>query len=173
MSEAMPGNHPLQQSASWSELLETPEAKSLNEWLQTSEMKVVRRFLEAPDASLLDPDVHWHNPDGSPYGGTFIGPQAVMEGYINRLHSDFEFKGPTIDNVMEAGGYVIALGRLHGRARATEVEVTVPFADFFQVRGGRIVTMEQYTDTRIWAEALAGRVPPKPTPTITDPAPPE
>jgi len=84
----------------------------------------------------------------------------VKEGYFTPLQRDFAGWRVTVKEAIGdgMGGYVIVRGLFHGRARATHIEVLVPFANFWKVYGGEIVSMEQYTDTRILADALAGKI---------------
>ena len=147
--------------------LETPECawntgtKPLAEWLEGQEVTFLRQWYDTLNPDLLGPDIHWHNADGSPYGGIFIGAEAIKDGYFRPVHRDFDNWRVTVEEVNGSGneGIIIVRGHFHGRARTTGIEVTVPFANFWGVRGGEIVSMQQYTDTRILADALSGIVP--------------
>lgn len=149
--------------------LETPECawntgtKPLAEWLEGQEVTFLRQWYDTLNPDLLGPDIHWHNADGSPYGGIFIGAEAIKDGYFRPVHRDFDNWRVTVEEVNGSGneGIIIVRGHFHGRARTTGIEVTVPFANFWEVRGGEIVSMQQYTDTRILADALSGIVPPR------------
>jgi ketosteroid isomerase-like protein len=133
----------------------------LSEWLGMQEVVFLRGWYETLDPEMLDPSIQWHNADGSPYGGTFVGPQALMEGYFAPLRRDFADWRATIEEVIGSGsiGYVIVRGQFHGRAKATGIEIMVPFANFWRVHGGKLISVQQYTDTRILADALAGKAP--------------
>jgi ketosteroid isomerase-like protein len=135
--------------------------QSLGEWLEGPEVTFLRLWYDTLNPDLLNPDIHWHNLDGSPYGGTFIGRAAVRDGYFAPLQRDFEDWRVTVEEVIGSGsaGHIIVRGHFHGRARTTGIEVTVPFANFWKVRGGKIFSVQQYTDTRILADALAGKIP--------------
>ena len=135
----------------------------LAEWLEGQEVTFLRQWYETLNPDLLSPNIHWHNADGSPYGGTFIGPKAVKDGYFTPLHRDFENWRVTVEEVNGSGneGNIIVRGHFHGRAKVTGIEVVVPFANFWKVRAGEIVSLQQYTDTRILADALSGKIPPR------------
>ena len=134
-------------------------AQSMGEWLEGPEVTFLRLWYDTLNPDLLPPKIHWQNADGSPYGGTFIGTKGVKEGYLAPLQRDFENWRVTVEEVIGSGsaGHIIVRGHFHGRARNTGVEVMVPFANFWKVRGGAIVSMQQYTDTRILADALDGK----------------
>ena len=133
--------------------------QSLLEWLEGPETTFLRLWYDTLNPDLLPENIEWHNADGSPYGGTFIGPKAVQDGYFTPLQQDFANWHVTVEEVLGSGnkGNIIVRGHFHGRARSTGLEVTVPFANFWRVRGGEIVSMQQYTDTRILADALRGK----------------
>lgn len=135
--------------------------QSLSEWLGMQEVTFLRQWYETLEADILGPDIQWHNADGSPYGGTFVGPKALKEGYFAPLRRDFDDWRATIEEIIgsSAIGYVIVLGQFHGQARTTGITVTAPFANFWRVRSGIFVSVRQYTDTRILADALAGKAP--------------
>lgn len=48
----------------------------------------------------------------------------------------------------------LGLGRYCVRAKATGIEVNVPFAHLWKVSNGQIVWARQYTDTLLLAQAL-------------------
>ena len=137
--------------------------QSLGEWLEGPEVTFLRLWYDTLNPDLLTPDIHWHNADGSPYGGTFIGRDAVRDGYFTPLRRDFEDWRVTVEEVIGSGtaGYIVVRGQFHGRARITGVAVVVPFANFWKVHGSEIFSVQQYTDTRILADALDGKVPRK------------
>ena len=59
-------------------------------------------------------------------------------------------------NIIDGGDTVVAEGRDTGTWRATGTPVDAQFAHVWQVRDGKIVRFQQYTDTGQWAKA-AGR----------------
>jgi uncharacterized protein len=111
-------------------------------------------FAAARDA--LDPDVEWIEP-GVPalwFVGTRHGPDAVFNDVIGptaQYVDDFSIR---IDQYLDAGDQVIALGHDRGRAKTTGRAFDLPSAYVCTVRGGRIVRFAAYLDTAQWLLAL-------------------
>jgi uncharacterized protein len=101
----------------------------------------------------LDADVVWHQSDLLPWGGTYRGPEQAMV-YARRFieHVESELHPAT---VFDAGDRVVMFGRTTGRARRSGSDFDVPSVHVWQVRDGRIVRFEAYTDTRALLRALA------------------
>jgi uncharacterized protein len=103
----------------------------------------------------FDPQIIWREAEGFLYadGNPYVGPQAVAEGVFQRIVSDVENFALLPDRFVECGDTVLVEGRYHGEMKATGTPIDAQFAHVWQVRDGRIVRFQQYTDTRQWAEA--------------------
>jgi ketosteroid isomerase-like protein len=122
---------------------------------------VVRRLyaaLRASDRSayrrLCHPAVEWRFMTGFPHGGTRIGHAAVFEGVFPALMRDFDRWSLEVDEVLDTGAVVVGLGRYRGRARATGRRFVAEFVHVFRIRAGRIVRVQQFTDTALIVGAL-------------------
>lgn len=122
---------------------------------------VVRGFYAAlergdvPGAfSLLSPKISWTEAAGFPYGGTYIGPQAVLENVFAKLNSEWEGFAGVPEQFVAEGDTVVVLGRYRGKYRATGKQFDAPFAHVWTVENGRAVTFRQLTDTALAREAL-------------------
>jgi hypothetical protein len=127
---------------------------------------VVRRLYAALRASdrpayrrLCHPAVEWRFMTGFPHGGTRIGYAAVFEGVFPALMRDFDRWNLEVDEVLDTGAVVVGLGRYRGRAQATGRRFVAEFVHVFRVRAGRIVRVQQFTDTALIVRALAIRRP--------------
>jgi len=102
----------------------------------------------------FNPHIEWVTAEGSPYPGTFTGPQAVLEGVFIPLGTEWE--GFRVDAVefIDGGDKVVALGRYSGTYRATGRAMTAAFAHVWTLRDGAIIRYRQYVDSRKMAEAL-------------------
>ncbi len=89
--------------------------------------------------------------DGNPY----IGPQAVAEGVFRRIASDVENFAVLPERFVEGGDTVVVEGRYRGTMKATGTAVDAQFAHVWQLRDGKVVRFQQYTDTKQWAEAAS------------------
>jgi ketosteroid isomerase-like protein len=101
-------------------------------------------------AELVDPEIEWHEPTG-----------AVRRGHEELLGSWQHYDGQWDEfrwephEFLDAGQHVVVMGEFHARARATGVEVEVPFVHIYRLRGGRVVWGREYVDTAKEAGALA------------------
>ncbi len=105
----------------------------------------------------LDAGITWREADGFLYAGgnPYIGRQAVLEGVFQRLGSDVQNFLVLPENFIEGGDSVVVEGRYKGTVKATGTPVDAQFAHVWQLRNGKVVRFQQYTDTRQWARAAA------------------
>ena len=87
--------------------------------------------------------------DGNPY----VGPQSIAKGVFQRTVSDVENFAAVPGNIIDGGDTVAVEGRYTGTMKATGARVDAQFAHVWELREGRIVRFQQYTDTRQWAKA--------------------
>ncbi len=104
---------------------------------------------------VFDPKIEWREADGflladrNPY----VGPQAVAEGVFQPLVRDVEHFTVVPENVIDAGATVVVEGRYRGTMKATGTPIDAQFAHVWQVRDGKIIRFQQYTDTVQWTRA--------------------
>lgn len=106
--------------------------------------------------ALLDPQVQWTEAERFPYyGGTWIGPQAVLDNLLKRLAEDWsEFSAKAGDFIVE-GSRVVAFGQYAGTYKRTGKSMTAPFAHLWSVQGDKLASFLMYTDTAKVLEALS------------------
>ncbi len=105
----------------------------------------------------LDQSVEWNEAENYIYAdrNPYIGPQAVLEGVITRLGTEWEGYTVTPEEFLDAGDRVVVLGTYSGIYKATGREVRAQFAHVWGVREGRVKSFQQYTDTKQFADAVA------------------
>ena len=103
---------------------------------------------------FLSPDVEWTEAEGFPYGGTYIGPNAVLEGVFMRLGTEWEGFAAVPDEFIDGGDTVVALGKYSGTYKATGKSFQANFAHVWKVREAKAVRFVQYVDTLIVQRAL-------------------
>ena len=103
----------------------------------------------------FDPKIEWKEAEGFLYaaGNPYIGPQAVAEGVFQPLVSAVEQFTVVPGNIIEAGDTVVVEGRYKGTMKATGTPIDAQFAHVWQLRDGKIVRFQQYTDTGQWTKA--------------------
>jgi ketosteroid isomerase-like protein len=102
----------------------------------------------------FDDDIRWIEADGFPYGGTYVGPDAVVGNVLAKLGSEWDGFSAVPDAFVAEGDVVVALGRYGGAYKATGKSFSAPFAHVWTVRDGKIVRFQQYTDTVLVQAAL-------------------
>jgi len=103
---------------------------------------------------FLSPDIEWTEAEGFPYGGTYTGPNAVLEGVFMRLGAEWDGFSAVPDEFIDGGDAVVALGKYGGTYKATGKSLQVNFAHVWKVREGKAVRFVQYVDTLLVQRAL-------------------
>jgi ketosteroid isomerase-like protein len=122
---------------------------------------VVRRLyaaLEAGDRAsyriLLDPQVEWIFMDGFPHGGVRRGVDAIVEQTFEPLMSDYDDWHIDVEEILDADGTVVGVGRYCGIARASGRFVSAAFCHLFRLRDDVVVQVRQFTDTAQFERAM-------------------
>lgn len=102
----------------------------------------------------MDPDIEWNEAEGFMYGGTYRGPNAVLENVFMRFATEWEGFTVVADKIVDGGESVVALGRYSGKYLKTGKLMSVPFAHDWEFRNGKIVKFRQYLDTVVVARQL-------------------
>jgi hypothetical protein len=104
--------------------------------------------------ALLAPDMEWNEAAGHPYGGRYVGQEAIVAGIFMRLGAEWQDFAATIDEYVAQGDKVVVLGTYSGTCKATGKSVEVPFAHVWTVRDGKVVSLHQHTDTALFWNAM-------------------
>ena len=102
----------------------------------------------------LSPDIAWTEAEGFPYGGTYHGPKAVLEGVFMRLGTEWEGFAAVPDEFIDAGDTVVVLGKYSGKYKASGKSFQAPFAHVWRMREGKATQFTQYVDTLLVNRAL-------------------
>ncbi len=103
----------------------------------------------------FDPAIQWSEAENFLYAdrNPYDGPQAVAEGVFHRIASDVENFAALPERFIEGEDTVVAEGRYQGTMKATRTPVDAQFAHVWQLRHGKVIRFQQYTDTKQWADA--------------------
>jgi ketosteroid isomerase-like protein len=104
---------------------------------------------------LLSPDIRWTEAEGFPYGGTYVGRDAVLQDVFMRLGGEWDGYCAVPSELIDGGDTVVALGTYSGRYKATGRSFVAPFAHVWRFKNGVITQFEQHTDTLLVQRALA------------------
>ena len=103
---------------------------------------------------FLRSEIEWTEAEGFPYGGTYNGPKAVLEGVFMRLGSEWNGFAAVPAEFIDAGDTVVALGKYSGTYKKTGKSFQANFAHVWKIRDGKAITFVQYVDTLIVHRAL-------------------
>jgi len=128
-----------------------------------SNVEIVRRFYEGVAQGdvptllgLMDEKVDWTEAEGFFTGGTYVGPNAVVEGVFVPLATEIDGFSAAPDEILGCGeDTVVGLGHYSGAFKATGKSFRVPFAHIWRLTGGKVMKFEQYTDTALVQQALS------------------
>lgn len=103
----------------------------------------------------MDPNIEWHEAEGFMYGGTYLGPNAILENIFMKFATEWGGFSVVPDKIVDGGdGSVVSLGNYAGKYLKTGKSMSVPFAHAWDLRDGKIVKMRQYLDTLVVARDL-------------------
>jgi ketosteroid isomerase-like protein len=106
-----------------------------------------------PYFALFDDEAEFREPGSLPYGGTYHGHDGLQRlvGVIGELWDETHFE---IDELLEAGDYVVVVARVRSRSRNTGDEVDQPIVEVLRFRNGKIISAQAQTDTARFLQAL-------------------
>jgi ketosteroid isomerase-like protein len=104
--------------------------------------------------SVLDPKVSWVEAEGFPYGGTYSGPDAVLQGVFMKLGTEWDGYAAVAHEFVTEGNTVVALGEYSGAYKATGKSFKAPFVHVWKFQNGKVVSFDQHTDTVVVQQAL-------------------
>ena len=97
----------------------------------------------------------WTEMAGAPYAGTFVGPQAIIDGVFARIGAEWDPFACQPEEFIEAGDTIVMLGYYFGTHGTTRKDFRVRVAHVWRLADGKIVSFEQFTDTKLIAAAMA------------------
>ena len=98
---------------------------------------------------VMSADIVWNEADDFPYAdrNPYHGPMAVAEGVFGRTASEWDGFGVEMDEILDAGDTVIALGRYVGTFKATGKPQLTQVAHVWWLKDGKISQFQQYANT--------------------------
>ena len=102
----------------------------------------------------LSADIAWTEAEGFPYGGTYHGPKAILEGVFMRLGSEWEGFAAVPDEFVDGGDTVVALGKYSGTYKRTGKSFQANFAHVWKMSDRKAIRFVQYVDTLVVQRAL-------------------
>jgi ketosteroid isomerase-like protein len=109
-----------------------------------------------PLMKAMHPQISWNLAEHLPFAsGELVGAEAVGGGFLAPLQETF---GTTFqilpERIIGNGDTVVMQGRYKGVVQATGRELDVQTAHVWDIRDGKIVKFQQYTDTYAYEKLL-------------------
>ncbi len=126
-------------------------------------IEIVKTFFEAAPKSdlagaraVLDPNIEWIEPEvaGLWFGGVHRGADAALEEVVKPTFQNVSNFSVAIDEYLDAGDNVVAVGRFEGTARDTGMALNIPVCFICTVRAGKIVLFRAFHNTARWLEVM-------------------
>ncbi|WP_394183554.1 nuclear transport factor 2 family protein [Marinomonas posidonica] len=103
---------------------------------------------------VLAPNATWTEAAGFPYAGTYTGAEDIVANVFHRLGTEWTGYQAKVHTYLADGDRVAAFGVYSGTYNATGKYMTATFAHLYQLKDGKILSMEQYVDSAMVQEAL-------------------
>jgi hypothetical protein len=97
----------------------------------------------------MSPDIVWNEAENFPYadGNPYLGPEAVANGVFARCIGEWDGFAVNMDDLLDAGDRVVALGRYAGTHKATGRAMNPQVAHVWTITDGLATRFQQYADT--------------------------
>lgn len=97
----------------------------------------------------MSPDIVWHEAENFPYAdrNPYRGPEAVAAGVFARCIGEWHGFGVRMNDLIDGGDRVVALGRYVGEHKATGRSMNPQAVHVWTIRDGKVVAFQQYIDT--------------------------
>lgn len=104
----------------------------------------------------MSPAIVWNEADDFPYadGNPYVGPQAILEGVFARIGDEWDGFSANVEELLDAGDTVVALGRYSGTYKATGKPQDTQFVHVWRLRDGKAVRFQQYANTLHAAQVI-------------------
>jgi len=132
--------------------------------MSTDNLAIVRSIYTAFAAGdvpavlgAMSPDIVWNEAENFPYADAspYVGPQAVAGGVFARCVGEWDGFGVHMDDLIDGGDRIVALGRYAGTCKATGKPMHPQAAHVWTLKDGKVVAFQQYIDTLDVAKATS------------------
>lgn len=96
---------------------------------------------------VMADDIQWAEADGFPLAGTYVGPQAVLEGVFMRLGEIGDEFAAVPEQFVAEGDTVVALGNYTWKHTSSGEPAVVKMVHVWTMDGGKAVAFQQHVDT--------------------------
>jgi uncharacterized protein len=102
----------------------------------------------------LAPNISWTEAEGFPYGGTYIGHDALLANVFMKLGTEWDGFVAVSHELVGDGDTVVSLGEYSGRYKATGRSFKAPFVHVWRFSEDQVASFVQHTDTEVVQRAI-------------------
>ena len=104
----------------------------------------------------MSPSIVWNEAENFPYadGNPYVGPDAIINGVFARCIGEWDGFTVAIDEILDAGDTIVAVGRYLGTYKATGKSMRTQLVHVWRIADGKAVRFQQYADTLQVARAI-------------------
>jgi ketosteroid isomerase-like protein len=128
--------------------------------MASTNINLVRRMFhdwnhsgDPPGDTLISADFELHSPMAREHGGPYLGPDGV-HAWVHDLSERYPGFTFELEALEERDGRVLALGEIEVEGRGTGIGFCQPAGWVIDIRDGRFVRMELFTDPEAARTAL-------------------
>lgn len=103
----------------------------------------------------LAQDARWTEAAGFPYAGTYIGFESIAKNVFQRLATEWTDYRFIVEDYVASGDKVFAYGHYSATYRETGKYFEARVAHLWTLKEGKIVSFEQFVDSKIVTDSMA------------------
>lgn len=102
----------------------------------------------------MAPSFSWTEPEGNPYAGTHVGPDAVLQNVFMKLGTEWDVFAVVPQEYIAEADTVVTLGEMNGTFKTTGKSFKTPFVHVWKFGGDRLHSFSAHMDTLVYQRAL-------------------
>lgn len=104
----------------------------------------------------MSPDIVWREAENFPYADNspYHGPDAIAGGVFARCVGEWDGFGLAMNDLIDGGDRVVALGRYTGAYKGTGRRMNPQAVHVWTLKDGKVVEFQQFIDTLDVARAM-------------------
>ena len=97
----------------------------------------------------MSPDIVWNEAENFPYSdrNPYHGPEAIAAGVFARCIGEWDGFAVAMEDLIDGGDRVVALGRYRGSAKTTGRSMNLQAVHVWTLQDGKVIAFQQYIDT--------------------------
>ncbi|BAV46952.1 Ketosteroid isomerase [Mesorhizobium loti] len=95
----------------------------------------------------------WTEMAGFPYAGTYVGPDAIIEGVFKRIGEEWDGYALKLEKLVDGGSTIVGIGTYSGVYKKTGKPMSARVVHVWEMKAGKALSFEQFTDTSLVAAA--------------------